>query len=135
MKKQTLLAAGFIALLVFSVNSVSYAGIVKKREKNQQKRIAQGVESGELNKKEAARLERNAAKIENKRERFLSDGSLSAREKAKLQHDLNRQSRAIHQQKHDKQKRDAIPAIPATPANPGVNSATPATPAVPASQQ
>jgi len=138
MKKQMLFVAGLITVLTFSVTSVSWAGPIVKREKRQQKRIAQGVESGQLTPRETAKLERGEARIDRERQRMLSDGNLTAREKAKLTHDQNVMSRRIYRQKHDNQVRPgvtpAIPATPATPADPGVNPATPATPATPAQQ-
>ncbi len=78
---------------------------VNKRQHRQQKRIAQGVRSGELTGREAVRLEREQARIARKEARFKSDGELTRRERAILHRDLNRSNRHIYGQKHDDQSR------------------------------
>jgi len=79
---------------------------VAERQKNQQERINQGVANGELTKKEALRLERNAAKIHRSVARDRRDGGkFTAKERIKARKKLNKQNRAIARQKHDRQKR------------------------------
>ena len=79
---------------------------VAERQKNQQKRINQGVANGELTKKEALRLERNSAKIHRSVAKDRRDGGeFTAKERMKAQKKLNKQNRAIARQKHDRQKR------------------------------
>ena len=79
---------------------------VKDRQVTQQKRIGQGVRSGELTKAETLRLERNAARIRRSTVRDRKDqGVFTPRERVKAQKKLNRQSRAIAKQKHDRQER------------------------------
>ena len=79
---------------------------VANRQKQQQKRIHQGVESGELTKKETLKLEKSAAKIHRSAAKDRRDGGeFTPRQRAKAQKRLNKQSRAIVRQKHDKQKR------------------------------
>ena len=75
-----------------------------KRQANQEKRIEQGVKSGELTKKEAARLEKREAKLEADKQKAKADGVVTKQERAKLQHEANRDSKAIYRQKHDAQK-------------------------------
>ena len=78
----------------------------KNRQKVQQKRIEQGVENESLTKAEARRLERNAAKIHRQTMRDRKDGGVfTPRERAKAQRKLNKQSKAIAKQKHDRQTR------------------------------
>lgn len=78
----------------------------KNRQINQQKRIGQGVKSGELTKAEARRLERNAARIRRSTVKDRHDqGVFTLRERVKAHKKLNRQSAAIAKQKHDKQDR------------------------------
>ena len=76
-----------------------------KRQANQERRIDQGVKSGELTKKEAARLEKREAKLEADKQKAKADGVVTKKERAKLQHEANRDSKAIYRQKHDAQKR------------------------------
>jgi hypothetical protein len=86
---------------------LALAGGVKGRQVQQQRRIAQGVRSGELTRAEARRVERNAARIHRSVVRDRVDGGVfTPRERAKAQRRLNKQSRAIYRQKHDAQFRD-----------------------------
>ena len=76
---------------------------VNARQNRQEKRIEQGVASGELTNKEAAKLNKRQDKLEQKEARMRSDGELSNKERAKLQNDLRKSNKAIKKQKHDKQ--------------------------------
>lgn len=76
---------------------------IDKRQANQEKRIEQGVKSGELTKNETARLEKREAKLQADKEKAKSDGVVTKKERAKLQHEANRDSKAIYRQKHDAQ--------------------------------
>jgi hypothetical protein len=78
---------------------------VDQREANQQARIQQGVASGELTNKEAAKLERGQAKVEKMEAKAKADGVVTPRERAKLAKAQNKQSRKIHREKHDNQKK------------------------------
>lgn len=71
----------------------------------QEKRINQGVRSGELTKHEAARLERGQAKVAHKEARAGRNGHVNAVEQARVQRAENKQSHRIHRQKHDAQTR------------------------------
>jgi hypothetical protein len=75
-----------------------------KRQANQEKRIDQGVQSGELTKREATRLEGREAKLQANKEKAKADGVVTRQERAKLQREANRDSKAIYRQKHDAQK-------------------------------
>ena len=77
---------------------------IDKRQANQEKRIEQGVKSGELTKKEAARLEKREAKLQADKEKAAADGKVTKKERRQLQHEANRDSKAIYRQKHDAQK-------------------------------
>lgn len=76
---------------------------IDQRQANQERRIQEGVASGQLTPREAARLERNANRIEKMEERAKADGVVTPKERAKLQRALDRQSRAIAREKHDAQ--------------------------------
>ena len=76
---------------------------VTERQVNQQERIKEGVKSGELNKRETRRLEMREAKIQHDKKVAKSDGVVTSGERAKLQREENRTSRAIYRQKHDAQ--------------------------------
>src|ERR1051325_3193550 len=87
-----------------NVNPKSEVG---QRQRNQQERIAQGIKSGQLNARETARLEGSEAHInkESPNDRAANGGKLTPAEKAKVNRQENRTSRAIYRQKHDAQHR------------------------------
>jgi len=97
----------FLATTIFGVALLAPAGFgqVAKREANQQKRIAGGVESGQLTPKETARLENKEAKINREvhRDRKQNGGNLTNKEKAQINRQQNQVSRDIYRQKHDAQ--------------------------------
>jgi hypothetical protein len=105
MRRQTaLLVAGLAVGSLIGAASSAQAGI-NGRQHRQQARIAQGVRSGELTGREAARLERQERQIRREERLFRADGHLSPAERADLDRDLNRTSRNIYRQKHDGQTR------------------------------
>jgi hypothetical protein len=78
---------------------------VDQRQAQQQQRIDQGVESGALTSREAARLERRQTQFEHREAGVEADGAVTPRERAGLAREQHRDSRAIHRQKHDRQQR------------------------------
>jgi hypothetical protein len=74
-----------------------------QRDVNQQQRIENGLKSGQLNTREAGKLERGEAKIEKMEANAEKNGSVSASEQARINAAQNRESRAIYNQKHDAQ--------------------------------
>ncbi len=99
-----LLSAMFVFALGISVAAQQTPG-VDRREHRQQRRIHHGVKSGELNRREAARLRAQQARTRRLEAKARSDGKVTARERARLQHRENKTSRHIYRQKHDAQKR------------------------------
>jgi hypothetical protein len=75
------------------------------REHNQAHRIAQGVNSGELTRPETRRLVKGQARLHRNEAIAKADGVVTARERARLQHQANVQSQRIYRQKHDVQDR------------------------------
>ena len=78
---------------------------VNQRQRNQQKRIGEGVENGSLTPAETARLEKQEGAIhhEVKTERQANGGKLTAQERRQVNRQQNRESRRIYRQKHDAQ--------------------------------
>ncbi len=72
-----------------------------QRNVNQQQRIEQGVESGQLTNTEVSRLERGQAHVDRAEARAGADGHVGAREQARIQHRENTQSRHIYRDKHN----------------------------------
>jgi hypothetical protein len=81
------------------------AGVVQDRKENQQDRIANGVESGQLTARETARLERGEARVNRQERRMKADGTFGPRERARITREQNGLSRQIYRQKHDRQTR------------------------------
>lgn len=74
---------------------------VNKRQRNQRRRIAQGIRSGSLTKDELHTLmqgERQLAKLEHE---YKSDGVLTVAERKDLHQELNQLSKQIFAEKHD----------------------------------
>ena len=77
---------------------------IDQRQVNQEARIQQGVSSGAFNQREAARLERGQAHVQNMENRAKADGQVTARERARVLHAQDVQSRNIYREKHDRQR-------------------------------
>jgi hypothetical protein len=96
-----------IALLALITTAPVLADTPKldAREANQRTRIENGVASGELTRPETRRLAAGQVHLHRAEARAESDGVVTRRERAYLQHEANQQSRRIHRQKHDGQTR------------------------------
>jgi uncharacterized membrane protein YebE (DUF533 family) len=96
-----------LATMAVLVTGTAFAGtpVLNQREHNQIHRINQGVRSGELTRPEARRLYRGEARLNRNEAVAKSDGVVTARERARLQNEANRESARIYQQKHDAQAR------------------------------
>jgi hypothetical protein len=77
---------------------------VDARQERQQQRIDQGVASGELNRREAGRLERQQDRIQGMEDKAKADGVVTKQERRAIQGAQNRTSRNIAREKHDRQK-------------------------------
>lgn len=103
-----LLAVGAtVALALFGAGAQAASAAstprVDQRQARQEQRIEQGVASGQLNAREAARLEREQAAIGKAEDRAKSDGTVTKKERARLHHLQDHASRDIRRQKHDRQ--------------------------------
>lgn len=81
--------------------------LIDARQKRQEKRIEQGKASGELNRREAHRLERQQDRIEKAEARAKADGTVTRAERSRLHNLQDETSRNIRRQKHDRQHRPA----------------------------
>lgn len=72
-----------------------------KREARQQRRITQGVQSGQLTPAETANLEAREAKLNADEAKAKSDGVVTKKERARLQREANKDSRKIYRKKHN----------------------------------
>jgi len=92
----SLIAAG---LMITGMNAQE----VKARQENQQDRIAQGVNSGQLTAGETANLEHKEARLnrEVRHDRRANGGNLTNKEKVQINHQQNKLSRQIYRKKHN----------------------------------
>ena len=97
--------ASAVAALAFALPAAAQTATprVDQRQANQERRIDQGVQSGQLNAKEAARLDKGQDKVEKMEDKAKADGVVTKKEKGALHHAQDKQSKRIHRQKHDKQ--------------------------------
>ena len=77
---------------------------IEQRQANQQKRIAEGAQSGALTPIETQNLEKREAKIETDKQAAKADGKVTRAERAKLKREQNNTSRAIYLKKHNAKK-------------------------------
>lgn len=78
---------------------------IDRRQANQEKRIDQGVASGQLTRRETARLEHEQRVIGRAENRAKADGTVTAQERRRLHRAQNQASRDVRRQKHDRQQR------------------------------
>ena len=80
-------------------------GPIRQRQKNQQKRIGEGIESGQITPREGAKLEKKEAELNREIRRDRKDGKgLTPRERRKINKQQDKLSREIYKEKHDEQK-------------------------------
>src|SRR5262249_33976612 len=77
------------------------AGEETQRDVNQQDRVENGLNSGQLSTGEAAHIEKGESKIDATEAKDMQNGSLSPQEKRRLQRMQNRESRQIYRDKHN----------------------------------
>ena len=78
---------------------------IDARQARQEQRIDQGVASGQLNKRETRRLDREQGAIQRVENKTKTDGTVTAHERKRLHHMQHHASKDISRQKHDAQKR------------------------------
>ncbi len=97
-------------ILAFSLtSSLSFAEPstprVDQRQQNQDRRIDQGVNSGQLTGAEERRLEKGQDRVENLEDQAKSDGVVTPAEKRRLERAQDRQNRKIYRAKHNNRVR------------------------------
>lgn len=98
-----------VAALVLSLGAAAQADdppTIKERLDNQQDRIQQGVENGELTRKEAQRMRAGQREIRDMRQDAREDGVVTRRERRAITQEQKDHSQRIWKQKHDAQDRD-----------------------------
>ncbi|MDY6837401.1 MAG: hypothetical protein SWH78_05445 [Thermodesulfobacteriota bacterium] len=101
MEKIAVIVALGIVTSSFLCLHTALAGQITDRQINQQKKIHQGVASGELTPGEAAVLEREQRRIRRYKQQIWSDGELSPGEKACMHYQQDKASAHIYRKKHN----------------------------------
>jgi len=101
-KLLTVAVLGALSLPAFAQTSTPQ---IDQRQDRQERRIEQGVRSGELTPRETARLERGQARIREMERRALADGRISPRERAAIDREQDRQNQLIARLKHNARTR------------------------------
>lgn len=113
MNYRNALLAGALAVLAVPAFSQTDnpAPVVNQRKDNQQDRIANGVQSGQLTAGETKNLEKKEAGLnaeENRMEK-RDDGNLTGADKARLTRQQNRMSNQIYRDKHNARTQNTNP--------------------------
>lgn len=97
------LAIASIGAFAQSASAPAATPRIDQRQANQEKRIDQGIASGELTKRETRRVEKEQAVINKAEDRAKADGTVTAKERRQLKTMQTKASRDIRRQKHDAQ--------------------------------
>ncbi len=76
---------------------------IDQRDANQDKRVEQGIASGQLTQREVRRLNRGEARIDKAQDHAAADGKVTGQERKRIAHMQRAESRDIAHQKHDRQ--------------------------------
>ena len=102
-KLLTVAVLGALSLPAFAQNTTPQ---VDQRQDRQERRIEQGVRTGQLTAREAARLERGQARIRQMERQALADGHISRSERAAIQREQDKQNQLIARLKHNDRSRN-----------------------------
>jgi hypothetical protein len=100
MKSSTIVTALVLCFGATAAMAQTAASTVQ-RDVNQQERIEQGLKSGQLNTKEASKLEREESQVDRMQSQALRDGKVTPAEQARLKAAQDKTSRDIYAAKHN----------------------------------
>jgi opacity protein-like surface antigen len=103
MKKILIAISGMTWLMSSMVYAQAETPVIDQRQMNQEQRIDQGIAGGQLNRREADRLDRRQDRIDRMENRAKADGVVTGKERARIGAAQNRASRHIAREKHDRQ--------------------------------
>jgi hypothetical protein len=96
------IATALAAAILFSFGAhAQNAATATQRDVDQQQRIEQGLQSGQLSTRESANLEHQEQRVDNTEARDMKNGPLTGAEKAQIQHEQNQVSGDIYRDKHN----------------------------------
>ncbi len=107
MKK--ILLALFVLGVFVVFSTESYGQVTRRadqRQKNQKHRIKQGAKSGEITKREAKGLKKSSTEARKYEKKAKSDGKVTWKERARIEHKQDKTSRRIYRTKHNKRDRN-----------------------------
>ena len=104
MRKLTIMASTLMCALGLSFSSVAQS--LNERQVNQNIRIAEGINSGELTARESVRMLAGQAQLQRMENRAKADGVVTRKERARLHQKANKESAKIYHNKHDRQDRN-----------------------------
>jgi hypothetical protein len=93
-----------VSALFLATSLCAFAANVPERQRKQEHRIERGIRSGKLTPKETQRLRDQQGIINLERAEAKRDGKITGRERADMQHDLNRLSKDIHRKKYNNKR-------------------------------
>lgn len=100
--KTRLISLGMAASVLFASAAFAQNAVQdQQRDVNQQERIEQGLQSGQLSSKEAGQLERGQQQVDRTEAKDLKNGSISPAEQARLNALQNKESNQIYADKHN----------------------------------
>lgn len=97
------LVIALVAIASGSAFAQSAANEFVERNVNQQQRIEQGLQSGQLTTREASRLEREEGRVERMESKAMQDGRVTPNEAHRIGQAQNNVSHDIYREKHDTQ--------------------------------
>ncbi|HEY2584036.1 MAG TPA: hypothetical protein VGI43_19660 [Mucilaginibacter sp.] len=96
---------GGLLIAALAVTSIAQAQthtpVINQRQRNQERRINQGVRSGQLTRNEAHYLRTDERRIAMTKHMDKASGRVTPGERSQLRHEENRTSRAIYRDKHN----------------------------------
>jgi uncharacterized membrane protein YebE (DUF533 family) len=125
--RRTILTVSILAVTASVAVAQTDTPGIDARQANQERRIQQGVGSGQLTPNETYKLEQGQARVQNLESKAKADGVVTNAERARIQRAQDVQSQKIYNQKHDAQTVGGVPPAPRTPTTPAQSAANAAT--------
>lgn len=98
-----------VGLLMLGMSGMAFAQaetpVIDQRQANQEKRIDQGIASGQLKEREADRLNKQQERINKMEDKAKADGVVTKGERARIDRAQDRASRRVAREKHDSQSK------------------------------
>lgn len=99
------IAIAAAALVAISTSAFAQSNRIDRREDNQERRIEQGLRSGDLTRNEARQLKAEQDRIDAMQRAAKRDGHIDRREAAQIERAQDAASRHIAQERHDSERR------------------------------